>query len=624
MSKSVFENEIAKQVGSILEMDTAKILDCIEVPKNKDLADFALPVPRLNKFKPLGNPQEAIKKIQAAFVLNDTIKEITVAGTYLNFKVNHTLQIKAILDQIIAQKENYGKTTQGQGRNIIVEFSSPNIAKPFHAGHLRSTMVGNFMCNLYKATGYNPVAINYLGDWGKQYGVLAVGFAKYGSEEALVADPIKHLFDVYVKINKDIENESKPDEDPNEVKAETSTTTTTTTTTETPVTTEEKPKEETKKEKKKREFKSKEEGGKPKKPSATDEEARQYFKKMESGDKDALALWQRFRDLSIEKYKQIYQRLNIHFDVYSGESQMGGLMEKQYQILESKGLVKESKGAMIIELEKEGKVLVKKNDGTSLYITRDIAAAATRKEKYDFEKMYYCVASQQDLHFRQLFTILRDMGYAWAKDLTHINYGMVLGMSTRKGTVVFLEDILNKTKSKMLKIMKATPEKFSEIEDPEKVADIIGISAVVIQDFAARRIKDYEFNWNRMLSADGDTGVYLQYAHARLSSLERKSGATFNPEADLSLLVEPVAHKMATILGRYPEVIQKTLTELEATVLVTYLFELSHTVSQAHSILWIKGQEKPIADARYVLYWAAKQVLSSGLKILGLTPLDRM
>ncbi|GAM24351.1 hypothetical protein SAMD00019534_075260, partial [Acytostelium subglobosum LB1] len=561
---------IATQISQFSEIPVDQVIQCIEVPKNRDLADLALPVPRMNKFKKLaGNPAQLAADYAAKFVVGNIIHEVTVAGTYINFKVNRVMQTQSILKQVLSLGDKYGSTTQGAGKKVIIEFSSPNIAKPFHAGHLRSTIIGNFIVNIHKTLGYDVTSINYLGDWGKQYGLLAIGFERFGTEEELQKDPIKHLFDVYVKINAEAESD----------------------------------------------------------PTIHDA-ARAYFKRMEEGDKAALAVWSRFRDFSIEKYKTIYDRLNVHFDVYSGESQMCDGMVTAYQKLESMGLVQDSQGAKIIDLSTGkpdlGKVLVKKTDGSTLYITRDIAAACGRKEQYNFEKMVYVVASQQELHFRQLFKILDNMKLEWVKDLTHIGFGMVKGMSTRKGTVVFLEQILEESKSIMLETMKNNEAKFAEIENPEEVADIIAVSAVIMQDFSAKRHKDYEFNWDRMLSFEGDTGPYLQYAHARLCSIERKTGVTLNPEADLTLLVEPEAYALASVIQRYPEAVQTAFTYNEPNTVATYLFDLCHAFSTAHNVLWIKDREQALAEARFSLFTAAKLVLANGLRLLGLRPLERM
>lgn len=345
-------------------------------------------------------------------------------------------------------------------KRIIVEFSSPNIAKPFHAGHLRSTIIGGFIANLYEGAGWDVVRINYLGDWGKQYGLLALGFERYGSEEELLKDPINHLFHLYVRINNEIKEEDE------KIKA------------------------------------LKEEGKEAEavqmKDSGLDEQARQYFKKMVDGDEAALQMWRRFRDLSIDRYKKTYARLNIHFDSYSGESQVPeSAMEAAAKKMEEKGISIESDGARVVDFAslipgKEGKRLerpiIRKKDGTALYLTRDISELMGRYEKYKYDQMIYVVASQQDLHLKQLFKIVELMG---DKDVAakcqHINFGMVLGMSTRKGTVKFLDDILRDVGDKMHEVMRKNEDKYAQVENPDAVADTLGISSVMIQDMTGKR-----------------------------------------------------------------------------------------------------------------------------------------
>ena len=345
-------------------------------------------------------------------------------------------------------------------KRIIVEFSSPNIAKPFHAGHLRSTIIGGFLANLYAGAGWEVIRINYLGDWGKQYGLLALGFEKYGSEQALKEDPINHLYEIYVKINKDLtaqkeeiealEKEGKTDE-ATHIKNE-----------------------------------------------GLDEQARRYFKLMTDGDEKALAQWKHFRDLSIERYKKTYARLNIHFDEYSGESQVAeSAMEASAKKLADMKISEESQGAVIIDFQKHvpgkagkslEKPIIRKKDGTALYLTRDISELLARDEKYHFDHMIYVVASAQDLHLKQLFKIIELMGYSeTAKKVQHINFGLVLGMSTRKGTVKFLDDILRDVGDKMHEVMKRNEDKYSQVENPEQTADTMGISSVMVQDMTGKR-----------------------------------------------------------------------------------------------------------------------------------------
>ncbi|RKP05223.1 arginyl-tRNA synthetase [Thamnocephalis sphaerospora] len=347
---------------------------------------------------------------------------------------------------------------------------------------------------------------------------------------------------------------------------------------------------------------------------------------MEDGDEEALALWRRFRDVSIEQIKLTYERLNVRFDVYSGESQVNDGMRQAMKLLEEKNLLKDSDGAKIIDLEKYklGVSVVEKRDGTTLYITRDIGAAIERYQKYNFDEMYYIVASQQDLHLKQLFKTLELLELPWAKNCQHINFGLVKGMSTRKGTAVFLDNILNDTRDSMHNVMKQNEERYAKTANPERVADVIGVSAVVVQDMAARRIKNYEFNWQRMFSFEGDTGPYLQYAHTRLCSIERNAKVTVNPNADVTLLTEKAALDLVEQIARYPDLLLATRKSMEPCNVVTYALQLSHLVSSALESLWVVGQEQPVAEARLLLYWSARQTLGNALRLIGLTPLEQM
>lgn len=347
---------------------------------------------------------------------------------------------------------------------------------------------------------------------------------------------------------------------------------------------------------------------------------------MEEGDKEVLKLWSHFRDLSIEKYKDTYARLNINFDVYSGESQVDEPMHRAYTMLQEKGLLTESKGAQIIDLEKYklGKVVVKKTDGTTLYITRDIGAALQRYEKYQFDDMYYIVATQQDLHFKQLFKILELLELDWYKKCHHINFGMVTGMSTRKGNVVFLDDILKEAKDTMHGVMQKNEQKYAQIKNPEEVSDLIGISAVVVQDLSARRIKNYEFNMEQMVSFEGDTGPYLQYAHSRLSSIIRNANREVDPSHSLTTLAEPCAAELVDMISQYPDLVKGLLNGFEPCSVVHYAFALSRSISVCLEQLWVMNQPEEIANPRLVLFTAAKITLGNALKLIGLTPLDRM
>ncbi|KAI9226246.1 MAG: YDR341C-like protein [Piptocephalis tieghemiana] len=559
-----FKAYIADQVSSATGADRDLVLTAIGSPKSPEHGDFAVAIPRL-RLK--GNPAAFAKETAEKFVPNELVTSAEPAGPFLNFRISKEYLRNALLPQIAKAGESYGKNEKGKGKRVVVEFSSPNIAKPFHAGHLRSTIIGSFVRNVHDVCGYETIAMNYLGDWGKQYGLLAVGFSKHGDAEKLAKDPIKHLYDVYVAINKDAEE----------------------------------------------------------RPEIHDE-ARAYFKRMEDGDEEALGQWRRFRDLSIIKYQETYARLNIRFDTYSGESQVDDGMRRALKLLQETGLLIESEGAKIVDLKKEkmGTAVVEKKDGTTLYITRDIGAAMERYEKYKFDHMYYVVASQQELHLRQLFKILEKLGFEWASKCSHISFGMINGISTRKGTAVFLDNILEDTKETMHTKMRENEAKYAQIPEPERVADIVGRSALMIQDMAARRIKNYDFDWNRIFSFEGDTGPYLQYAHARLCSIERNASQKVRADADLTLLTEPSAYELIQLLAQYPDVVLGALSSLEPCSVVQYVLKVSHAVSVAFSELWVVGQEDKVAEARLLMYHCARVTLGNALRMLGLTPLERM
>ncbi|RCK60770.1 Arginine--tRNA ligase, cytoplasmic [Candida viswanathii] len=590
----VFRNYIADELHRITSVDKSIIIQALDTPKLLDQGDIIVPIPKL-RLKGI-KPNEKSKEWAEAFNKGKYISEIRPEGVFLQFFFDKSVLYKLVIEDILKRKSDYGYLPLGVGKKIIVEFSSPNIAKPFHAGHLRSTIIGGFISNLYEKIGWDVTRINYLGDWGKQFGLLAVGFQRYGSEEKLAQDPINHLFEVYVKINQDVSKETS--EATGEAQAEDA---------------------------------DAAEQDEKKIQSSTNEEARKFFRRMEDGDEDALKIWARFRDLSIEKYIDTYARLNIKYDVYSGESQVPQeKMKEATKTFEDKGLIDIDRGAKLIDLtkfnKKLGKALVEKSDGTSLYLTRDVGEAVKRYETYKFDKMIYVIAAQQDLHCAQFFEILKQMGFEWANNLEHVNFGMVQGMSTRKGTVVFLDNILQETKEKMHEVMQKNEEKYAQIEDPDKIADLVGISAVMIQDMQSKRIHNYEFKWDRMTSFEGDTGPYLQYAHSRLCSMQRKSGISIEEleHANFDLLVEPCALNLVRTLAQYPDVVKRAVKTLEPSTIVTYLFTLTHIVSQCYDILWVAGQEKDVSVARLALYESTRQVVNNGMKLLGLTPVNRM
>ncbi|GJJ11927.1 hypothetical protein Clacol_006165 [Clathrus columnatus] len=543
-----FRTSIARQiVGVFPELTIEKVYDGVDYGKKG--ADFTVALPR---FKLKGKPDELVKKFTEAFKPDTWVESVTATAPFLHFQVNTSTLNRQVLNQIDFLTKNkskdreYGRNDSGKGKKLLIEYSSPNIAKEFHVGHLRSTIIGQFLANLHRTCGWDVTSINYLGDWGTQFGYVAYGFQKYGSQEELDKDPIKHLLDVYVKINADGRQ-------------------------------------------------SEEMGAKVK------SEAQGFFRRMEEGDEEALAIWRKYRDLSLAKYQQEYKTLNVDFDVYWGESKVGKYWQDQSVTRgEELGIVETVDGAKLVNLEKYklGKAILRKKDGTSIYLTRDIAGAVERYEKYKFDKMIYVVSAQQDMHLAQFFKVLELMGFDWADRLEHINYGLVLGMSTRKGTVVLLSDLVREASSVMHDQMRKNEDKYAAVEDPETTSREIGITAIKIQDMSAKRINNYQFNWDRMISFEGDTGPYLQYAHAR---------------------------EIIMLLASYPDVVKVAMKTREPSGVVTFMFRLAHAISGAWEILPVKSEANiEIARARLFMFICAKNVLGAAMRLLSIRPLDRM
>ena len=560
--------------------------------------DYKVVLPR---FRLPTKVDELQEKVLTEFQPNEYIERVTKQGPAVLYHVNVKTLIPLVLSTVHAltygdgaategdsgkKLPSYGSNYSGKGKLCLVEFSSPNIAKPFHAGHLRSTIIGAFLANLYEANGWDVKRLNYLGDWGKQFGLLALGWRRFGDEQKLQENPVQHLFDVYVEINK----------------------------------------------------LASEEGGKG---EQIHDEAREFFKGMEDGKEENLLEWERFRNLSIEKYKETYARLNVHFDEYRGESKVRKHhIEDTLSKLRTMDFVsREENGALLADLSKFKleKAVVERKDGTPLYLTRDIPEAEQRYEQYKFDKMIYVISSQQDLHCAQFFKILELLGHPWAQKesegLLHINFGMVQGMSTRKGTVVFLDHILDETKEQMHDVMRKNEVKYAQLEDPERTADIVGMTAIKIQDMAGKRINNYTFDWKRMFSFEGDTGPYLQYNHVRLCSMERMNAedGLVLPKEDLDFetmrterLQVPEALEIVWLLAQWPDVVRTASRDHQASTIVTFCFKLTHSISSAWEKLIVKNQERDDALVRLWLYRCAKDVLSSALRLLTVTPLERM
>eukprot|EP00007_Cunea_sp_BSH-02190019_P003582 CAMPEP_0174232134 /NCGR_PEP_ID=MMETSP0417-20130205/2505_1 /TAXON_ID=242541 /ORGANISM="Mayorella sp, Strain BSH-02190019" /LENGTH=633 /DNA_ID=CAMNT_0015310133 /DNA_START=41 /DNA_END=1942 /DNA_ORIENTATION=- len=613
--------EIARFLSPLVNGLSPELLTTVVETQRRGDHDYAVALPRLNSLRsqckewagmPKGRPDQLAESFAAKFADFDSkyVVNVTNFKIHMYFFVGPAV-IPLVVNRVLSLGDKYGHCEIGEGKTVVVEYSSPNIAKIFHVGHFRSTVIGNFLKHLHRALGYKVVGINYLGDWGKQYGLLALGYKRYGNEEQLKNNAIHHLFEVYVKVSQAAK------EDP-----------------------------------------------------AIDQEAREYFTRMENGDEEALALWKSFRDFSIERYKETYERLNVHFDVYSGESQFQEGMLAVMKDLEDRKLVIDVEELERRKAEDEAKnpkkgrkdvedapkvpvdpnapkslarfvdlrefdlnaVPVAKSDGSTLYITRDIAAAISRYNEYKFDRMLYVVGSPQAHHFKQLFKILEVMGYDWAAKCEHIPFGIVQSesgstFSTRAGNVKFLNDILDEAQSKSLELMQKDEHKFSMIKDVKTTSDVVGISGVLLQDLGAKHMKDYKFSWDRMLQEHGNTGPYLQYQHVRLASIQRKCGFEANPDADLSLLTEPCAKTLAVRIGEFPSKLLAAAEKLEAVILVEYLFDLTRTISSAYEQLSVKldhTKDLKLSEARLALFLAAKQTLKNGLEIIGCVPLERM
>jgi arginyl-tRNA synthetase len=660
----VYRAFIVEQIHKITSVEPAIVNNAVAWTNDLKHGDLVLPVPALRlKGK---KPDELAMEIASKFEC-PIIEQPTADKTFVRFFFKPGPLAQLTLKYILKGKDKYGfnprlgledpSKPDSKRKKMVVEYSSPNIAKEFHTGHLRSTIIGGFLVKLYAAAGWETVSMNYLGDWGKQYGMLSQGFEKYGSEAELEKDPIKHLNEVYVKINQDNSEEQKEAKRLGERKDELE-----------KLKNPPKPKKPAKgkeseavpevkwsdeQEKQLQEVTAQLEQVQEQlvaKPSI-DEKARQFFKRMSDGDQDALKYWQKFRDLSIEAYKHMYGRLSIEFDDYSGESTVKPEdMDKAADVLHQKGVSEESKGAVIVDLSKHGapklgKTLVKKRDGTSLYLTRDIAANHERYEKYNFDRMIYVIASQQDVHVAQFFKILDLMGSPYSdtvKKCEHITFGMVKDpkgqtMSTRKGTVVSLADSLDAAKDFMHDVMRKNAEKYEQVEKPEETADTLAISAIMVQDYSGKVINGYNFDMEKMTSFEGDTGPYLQYSHARVCSMERKANVPREQieNADFSLITAKEGIELIRSLAQWPDVFMNTYKTREPVTVLTYLFKMTHQLSSCYdakdaanknaktmSVMYAESPEKKAALMG--LYDSARQVLANGMKLLGLKPVERM
>lgn len=566
-----FKEEIAKILSDKIESMTKEdILMQIEIPPSYEMGDYAFPVFSLAKiFRK--NPN-MIAEEMAASIKSEYFEKVESKGAYINFFTNKKALAKTVVEEISKEKENYGKSKLGEGKTVIVEYSSPNIAKPFHIGHIRSTIIGDSLKRIHKFLGYNVVSINHLGDYGTQFGMLIYAIKNWGNIEEIEKNPIPELLKLYVRVNTEADQNE-------EIK----------------------------------------------------EECRHYFASLEKGDEDAVKIWTWIREISLKEFNIVYDLLGIKFDSYNGESFYSDKMMKQVERMEKLGILKDSEGAKIVDLEKYNlpPALILKSDGSTIYITRDIAAAEYRHETYHPEKNIYVVATEQNLHFKQLKAVLKEMQYDWYDEITHVAFGMINladgKLSTRQGRVVYLIDVLNKAIEKIMEILNEREETSGvKIANKEELAKQVGIGAIKFQELFNQRIKDYTFDWDKTLSFEGESGPYVQYAHARICSLLEKGGFDINKEVDSSLLNNEMEINILRNLYKFTEVVEDAKEKYEPFFISRYVVELAKDFNKYYNQVTINVEDEKLKNTRLMLCYSVKNVISEGLRLLGIEAPEKM
>ena len=545
-------------------LDKTELYGFIETPPNNDMGDFALPCFKLAKImrRP---PVKIAEDLASSFQTDENISECNAINGYLNFKINRQGFAFKLLENIISLGDSYGSANVGEGKTVCIDYSSINIAKPFHIGHLSTTVIGSALCKIFRFLGYKVVGINHLGDYGTQFGKLIVAYKRWSSEQAVLEGRLKELTRIYVKYH----DEAKLD------------------------------------------------------PSM-DDEARHYFKLIEDGDKESNKLFELFKKITLEEVDKIYKLLNVEFDSYAGESFYNDKMAPVVDELKEKGLIKISDGASIVDLEEYNMppCLILKSDGSSLYATRDMAAAVYRKNTYDFYKCLYVVAYQQNLHFKQFFKVLELMGKDWAKDMVHVAYGMVSlesgSMSTRAGNVVLLEDVINKTIEKAYKVIE---DKNPNLPDKEKIAKAVGTGAVIFGALCNNKIKDIVFSYDRVLSFEGETCPYVQYTVARCNSVISKcddavdyTGVAMNDEE----------YAVISVLGKFSDVVKSSAEKYEPSLVTRYAIDLATAFNKFYIGNKIVCEDKKVQSFRLSIAKAVKITLTNALTLLGIETVEQM
>ncbi len=566
-----FKQEIAKAISKVTNIDEEQLKEYIEIPPNSDLGDYAFPCFKLAKDLRKAPPAIATEIKDKIEIDEKIIEKIEVVGGYLNIYINKATFAKGVLEEVADKKEKYGSSNIGQGRNVVIDYSAPNIAKPFHIGHLRSTVIGGALYKIYNFLGYNSVGINYLGDWGLQFGKVMAGIDMWKDEYDFTGDEIQSILKIYIRFNAE-EKEN---------------------------------------------------------PELT-EKAREYFKRLEDGNEKEVKMWERIRKLSLENYQRTYDLLNSKFDSYNGEAYYNDKMDAVVDELNQKGLLTDSEGAKVVKLDEYDMppCIIITSAGTTIYATRDLASLKERMSKYDFDKAIYVVGNEQRLHFKQVFKVLELMGYEdYAKNCVHVPFGLVVDkdgekIGSRKGNSVFLEDIL---KEAIQKVEKIIDEKNPDLENKEEVARKVGVGAIIFNDLSNSRIKDEIFDWDMLLNFQGETGPYIQYIYVRTNSVLQKAG--YIPQigdVDFTKLQEKEAIETIKLLYRFNEFIESAAQKNEPSIISRYLIDVAQNFSGFYNEHKIITEDKTVQDARLALTYAVGIVLKSGVTLLGMEMPDKM
>lgn len=548
--------------GELTGFEVEDIETMIEIPPNTQMGDYAFPCFRLAKeFRK--SPNDIAKELAVKLKPSDWVASIGSMGGYINFFIDKRRWAEAVIRRVMTEGADFGRSDFGQKKNTIIEFSSPNIAKPFHIGHIRTTVIGHSLFRIYDFLGFNALAFNHLGDYGTQFGKLIVAYKRWGSREVIEQDPINELLRIYVQFHQEAE-----------------------------------------------------------KDPGMEDEARAWFKKLEDGDEEAYALWEWIREVSLSEFNRVYDLLGIKFDSLNGESFYSDKMPAVIEELEAKGVLQDSQGAKIVDLEPYGMppALIMKKDGSTLYITRDIAAAIYRKNTYDFHKNVYVVGTPQELHFRQWKKVLELMGHEWERDCIHVQFGTVSledgTLSTRQGRVVFLEDVLKRAIDKTKEIIR---EKNPNIENIDEVAKQVGVGAIIFQELSNSRIKDYQFSWERTLSFEGETGPYVQYSHARCCSLIEKSDTAPRAQIDFQIIAENTdAMEIVRVLTSFDETLLRAYHKNEPHHIARFALDLAQAFNKFYHDNHILSTEEETKKAYIALVEGVRVGLLNSLYLLGM------